>query len=290
MTLLPKEPNAGWIWLDGAIVPWADATLPVLSHGLHYASAVFEGLGLYNGKIFKLTEHSERLKTSAEIMDFSIPYSIAEIDRACPEVARANKLQNGYVRPIAWRGGEQMGISAQRTKIHLAIAAWQGGSYFSHDLFENGIRLTAAPYRRPAPDSVPWAAKAAGLYMICTLSKHYAEAQGAHDALMLDHEGYVAEATGANIFMVKEGKLYTPIADSFLSGITRQTVIHLARQHSLEVYEQKISPADLQTADEIFLTGTAAEITAVGMIGDRQFPVGAITRLIREEYAALVRS
>jgi branched-chain amino acid aminotransferase len=279
----------GFIWMDGKIVPWREATIHVLTHGLHYASAVFEGNRLYNGAIFKLTRHSERLHKSAEIMGFQLPYSVAEIDAACNEVCRLNNLVNGYVRPVAWRGSEQMGVSAQQSKIHMAIAAWEWPSYFSPELREKGIRLVPAKYRRPAPDAAPTQAKAAGLYMICTISKHEAEAQGAQDAMMLDHNGNVAEATGANFFMVKEGRLHTPPPDSFLNGITRQTVMELAKKRGIEVVEKVFAPEELKTADEVFLTGTAAEVTAVGQIGDLTFTVGNITRTLRDDYERLVK-
>jgi branched-chain amino acid aminotransferase len=279
----------GFIWMDGHMVPWRDAKLHVLSHGLHYASSVFEGDRLYNGHIFKLTEHSERLRNSARIMGFEVPYSTAELDAACMAVVKANNLVDGYVRPLAWRGSEQLGVSAQQTKIHVAIAAWEWPSYFSPELREKGIRLVPAKYRRPAPDTAPTQAKAAGLYMICTISKHAAEAEGAHDALMLDYRGQVAEATGANLFMAKDGKLHTPVPDCFLNGLTRQTVIELAKKRGIEVIERGFMPEELMQADEIFLTGTAAEVTAVGQIGQNLFNVGNITRQLRDDYEVLVK-
>ena len=289
MVLVPMDDRDGFIWIDGRMVPWREATLHVLSHGLHYASAVFEGDRSYNGTIFKLTEHSERLRQSARLMGFEIPYTTAVIDEACNAVVKANNLSNGYVRPIAWRGSEQMGVSAPQSTIHVAIAAWEWPSYFSPELREQGIRLAHAKYRRPAPDSAPTQAKAAGLYMICTISKHAAEAEGAQDALMLDHEGRVAEATGANLFMVKDGKLHTPVPDSFLNGITRQTIIGLAARRGLEVVERGFMAEELMQADEIFLTGTAAEVTAVGQIGEHGFKVGNVTRQLRDDYELLVK-
>ena len=289
MALVPMDDRDGFIWLDGRMVPWREATLHVLTHGLHYASAVFEGNRLYNGTIFKLTRHSERLRKSGEIMGFDIPYSVAELNAACNAVVKANNLTDGYVRPVAWRGSEQLGVSPQHTKIHVAIAAWEWPSYFSPELRENGIRLVHAKYRRPAPDCAPTQAKAAGLYMICTLSKQEAEAQGAQDALMLDYRGQVAEATGANLFMVREGKLHTPVPDCFLNGLTRQTVIELARTRGIEVIERGFMPEELMQADEVFLTGSAAEVTAVGEIAGQHYKVGAMTRQLRDDYEMLVK-
>ena len=279
----------GSIWTDGRLTPWRDARLHVLTHGLHYASAVFEGQRAYGGEVFKLTKHTERLHSSAAAMGFDIPWSVREIDDACREVLAANKISDGYVRPIAWRGAEMMGVSAQNNTIHLSIAAWPWPSYFSPEARESGIKLTTAAWRRPAPESAPVHAKAAGLYMICTLSKHQAERQGFEDALMLDYRGRVAEATGANIFLGIDGVLHTPDPDCFLDGITRRTVIQLARARGYEVVERAILPAELADAQEVFLTGTAAEVTPVGRIDDYRFQVGAMTRQLREDYEALVR-
>ena len=289
MTLIPMDDRDGFIWLDGKMVPWREAKLHVLTHGLHYASSVFEGERCYNGRIFKLTEHSERLRKSAEFLGFALPYSVAQIDAACNEVVAKNNLEDAYVRPIAWRGSEQLGVAAQETKIHVAIAAWAWPSYFSPEMREKGIRLVDAKYRRAPPDCVPAQAKAGGLYMICTISKHEAEAQGANDALMLDYRGQVAESTGTNLFMVKEGKLHTPVPECFLNGITRQTVIELARKRGIEVIERGFMPDELNAADEVFLTGTAAEVTAVGRINDATFTVGNVTRQLRADYEALVK-
>ena len=257
----------------------------VLTHGLHYASCVFEGERSYNGKIFKLTEHTERLVKSAEILGFEIPFSVAEIDAACNEVCRVNNIVDGYVRPVAWRGSEMMGVSAQQNTIHLAIAAWPWPSYFSPEARMKGIRLKIADWRRPAPETAPVSSKAAGLYMICTMSKHKAEAEGYDDALMLDWRGQIAEATGANIFLIfGDGKLHTPTPDCFLDGITRRTVIDLAKARGLEVIERAIMPEELKDATEVFLTGTAAEVTPVGEIDGNKFKVGEISQWMMEDY------
>ena len=285
----PFDDRDGVIWFNGEMVPWRDAKLHVLSHALHYASAVFEGERCYGGKIFKLTEHSERLAFSAGELGFELPYSIAEIDAACIAVCEANDIVDGYVRPFAWRGSEMMGVSAQETRINVAIAAWAWPSYFSPEARMKGIRLKTSKWRRPSPETEPVHAKAAGLYMICTLSKHAAEAEGYDDCLMLDWRGQVAEATGANIFMVMgDGKLHTPTPDCFLDGITRQTVIDLARERGIEVIERVIMPDELKNATEIFLTGTAAEVTPVGEIDDLKFTVGDITRWMMEDYDKVV--
>ncbi|MEE8393232.1 MAG: branched-chain amino acid aminotransferase, partial [Rhodospirillales bacterium] len=255
----------GLIWYDGEMVDWRDATVHVLTHALHYASSVFEGERVYGGEIYKLTEHSERLGFSAGVLGFDIPYSADAIDAACREVVEANNITDGYVRPVAWRGSEMMGISAQKNTIHLAIATWPWPSYFSPEALAKGIRMKTSKWLRPAPQTAPVLAKAAGLYMICTLAKHAAEAEGFEDALMLDWQGNVAEATGANIFMVfGDNKLHTPAPGHFLDGITRRTVIGLARQRSIEVIERTIKPDELAGATEVFLTGTAAEVTPVG--------------------------
>ena len=285
----PFDDRDGVIWFNGEMVPWRDAKLHVLSHALHYASAVFEGERCYGGKIFKLTEHSERLAFSAGELGFELPYSVAEIDAACIAVCQANDIVDGYIRPFAWRGSEMMGVSAQQTRINVAIAAWAWPSYFSPEARMKGIRLKTSKWRRPSPETEPVHAKAAGLYMICTLSKHAAEAEGFDDCLMLDWRGQVAEATGANIFFVMgDGKLHTPTPDCFLDGITRQTVIELAKERGIEVIEHVIMPDELKNATEIFLTGTAAEVTPVGAIDDLKFTVGNITRWMMEDYDKVV--
>jgi len=278
----------GVIWYDGKLVPWQDANLHVLSHGLHYASCVFEGERAYGGEIFKCTEHSERLKRSAEILDFTIPYSIAEIDAAKRLVVEKNGKKNAYVRPVAWRGSEMMGVSAQSNTIHLAIATWEWPSYFDPAERLKGIRLDLADYRRPDPKTAPCLAKAAGLYMICTVSKHKAERKGYADAMMLDWLGRVAECTGANIFFVKDGKIHTPIADCFLAGITRQTAIDLAKKRGVEVIERRIMPDELSGFSECYITGTAAEVTPVSEIAQWRFTPGAITKQLMDDYTAEV--
>jgi len=278
----------GFIWLNGTLVLWNDARLHVLTHGLHYASAVFEGMRAYDGEIFKLSEHSQRLHKSAKILDFEIPYSVAELDKAAREVVRANKLTDAYVRPIAWRGSEQMGVAAQKTKTNVAIAAWDWGSYFDPAARAKGLRLKFADYRRPDPRTAPVESKASGLYMICTIEKHKAEREGYNDALMLDWRGQVAEATGANIFLVKDGVLHTPLPDCFLDGITRRTVIGLAKQRGLKVIERPILPEELGGFSECFITGTAAEVTPVAEIGQYKFAIGDITRTLMDDFTALV--
>jgi branched-chain amino acid aminotransferase len=281
----PFDDRDGVIWFNGELIPWRDAKLHVLSHALHYASSVFEGERSYAGNIFKLTEHSERLAFSANALGFELPYSVAEIDAACIETCKANNIVDGYVRPIAWRGSEMMGVSAQATRINVAIAAWAWPSYFSPEARMKGIRLKTSKWRRPSPETEPVHAKAAGLYMICTLSKHDAEAEGYDDCLMLDWRGRIAEATGANIFLVfGDGKLHTPTPDCFLDGITRRTVIDLAAKRGIEVIERAIMPDELKDATEIFLTGTAAEVTPVGEIDDLKFTVGDISRWMMDDY------
>ena len=275
----------GQIWYDGQMGLWRDANVHVLTHGLHYASCVFEGERSYNGRIFKLREHTDRLLKSARILGFDIPYSAEQIDAACNEVCKVNDIVDGYIRPISWRGSEMMGVSAQENTIHLAIAAWPWPSYFSPEARMKGIRLKTSEWRRPAPETAPTDSKAAGLYMICTMSKHAAEAEGYDDALMLDWRGQVAEATGANIFLVfNDGKLHTPTPDCFLNGITRQTVIGLAQAREIEVIERTIMPEELADATEVFLTGTAAEVTPVGEIDDNKFTVGDISRWLMDDY------
>ncbi|MHA7062516.1 branched-chain amino acid aminotransferase [Azospirillum argentinense] len=289
MSILPFDDRDGVIWYDGALVPWRDANLHVLSHGLHYASCVFEGERVYNGTVFKLTEHSERLAASARILGFELPYSVAEIDAATNETVKAMGFTDAYVRPVAWRGSEMMGVAAQSSRIHVAIAVWQWPSYFSPEAKMAGIKLTWSRWRRPAPDMAPTASKAAGLYMICTLSKHEAEAEGYQDALMLDYRGYLAEATGANLFLVMDGKIHTPKPDCFLDGITRRTVIDLAKARGIEVIERHIQPDELANTQEVFLTGTAAEVTPVGQIGDHRFTPGRVCETLVKDYDALVR-
>ena len=288
MTLVPFDDRDGVIWLDGVLVPWREAKLHVLSHGLHYASGVFEGERAYSGNIFKLREHSERLIRSGEILGFKIPYSADQIDAACREVVSANGLVDAYVRPIAWRGSEQLSVSAPQTTIHLAIACWAWPNLFGADRMK-GVRLGMAKWRRPHPQTAPTASKAAGLYMIGTMSRHAAEEEGFDDALMLDWRGLVAEATGANLFLVMDGEVHTPVPDCFLDGITRRTVMTLARQRQMKVVERVIEEAELGRASEAFLAGTAAEVTPVRQIGAHQYVPGPITETLVADYHALVR-
>jgi branched-chain amino acid aminotransferase len=288
MTVTPYDKREGFIWMNGELLPWCDARVHLLTHALHYGSAVFEGERVYDGEIFKLTEHSMRLHESAKGLDFEIPFSVAEIDKASREVVRANKLVDGYVRPIAWRGSEQMGVAAQATKINLAIAAWDWGSYFDPAARQKGLRLAIGHYLRPDPRTAPVKSKATGLYMICTIEKHRAERAGYNDALMLDWRGQIAEATGANIFFIKDGVLHTPLPDCFLDGITRRTVIGLAKQRGLKVIERAMMPEEMAEFSECFITGTAAEVTPVSEIGPYKFKVGDITRNLMSDYAALV--
>jgi len=278
----------GWIWFDGKMVPWREANVHILTHALHYASAVFEGQRAYNGTIFKLSEHSARLRNSAAILGYDLPWSVAEIDAACNETVAANGLTDAYVRPIAWRGSEQMGVSAQKTKPHLAIACWEWGKYFDPALAAKGIRLDIAEWRRPAPYTAPTASKASGLYMIATMSKHRAEDRGFNDALMFDWRGQVAEATGANAFFVRDGVIHTPTPDCFLNGITRRTVIDLAKQRGVEVIERTIWPEELETFQQMFLTGSAAEVTHVASAGPWNFEVGELSRQLASDYDYLV--
>ena len=284
MSAQPFDDRDGTIWYDGKLIPWRTANLHVLSHALHYASAVFEGERVYGGQVFKLTEHSERLRNSARLLDFEIPYSTAEIDAATNLVVKDNKVVDGYIRPIAWRGSEMMGVSAQSSKIHLAIAFWTWPSYFSPEAKMKGIRLQVSDWRRPDPRTAPTASKAAGLYMICTLSKHKAEREGFDDAIMYDWRGQIAEATGANVFFVKDGKLHTPKPDCFLDGITRRTVMDLARRRGIEVVERAIMPEEMAGFSECFLTGTAAEVTPVGQIGEYKFTPGQVCRTLIEDF------
>lgn len=286
---LPYDSFDGVIWMNGEMVNWPDAKLHVLSHGLHYASCVFEGERMYGGEIFKLREHTERLFASAEVLGFKIPYTMEEIDQACRDACSRRNLTEAYVRPVAWRGSEQMGVSAQNNKINVAVAAWDWGSYFDPAERLKGIRLAIAQYRRPDPRTAPAKAKAAGLYMICTLEKHRAEAAGYADALMFDWRDHVAEATGANVFFVKEGVLHTPIPDCFLDGITRRTVIDLAHKRQMQVVERTILPDELDDFSECFITGTAAEVTPVSEIGPHKFTPGQISETLLNDYMALVR-
>jgi branched-chain amino acid aminotransferase len=290
MATVPFDDRDGIIWYDGKTMPWRDAKVHVLNHGLHYASCVFEGERVYEGRIFKHREHVARLFKSAELLGFSIPYAPAEIERICDDLAKAGNIVNGYVRPFAWRGSEMMAVSAQTTKIHVAAAVWEWPSYFTPEARMRGLRLTKALYSRPSPTTAPVHAKASGLYMICTLSKHVAEAQGFDDALMLDYRGRIAESTGANIFLVQKGELHTPEADCFLNGITRQTVIELAKRRGIKVIERGIMPEELIKTDEVFLTGTAAEVTPVQSIDDYKFTVGSVTRALAEDYDREVRA
>lgn len=274
----------GWIWFDGKLVPWREANVHILTHALHYASSVFEGQRAYGGTIFKLTEHSKRLHESARILGFEIPWSVEEVDAACIAVLEANTLVDAYMRPVAWRGSEQMGVTARGTKPHLAIAAWEWGKYFDPALAEKGIRLDIARYRRPAPYTAPVHSKAAGLYMIATLSRQQAEERGYDDALMLDWRGQVAEATGANVFFVRDGAVHTPTPDCFLDGITRRTVMDLARNRGVEVVERAIWPEELESFEQMFLTGSAAEVTFVRSAGPWSFEVGDLSRQLARDY------
>lgn len=284
MSVIPFDQREGFIWYDGGLVPWQDAKLHVLSHGLHYASCVFEGERAYGGEIFKSTAHSERLKRSAELLDFEIPYSVAEIDAAKRLTLDRSGLKDAYIRPVAWRGSEMMGVSAQDNTIHLAIAVWEWPSYYDTAQKMKGIRIDLAAYRRPDPATAPTTSKAAGLYMICTISKHRAERRGYADALMLDWQGRVAECTGANVFFIRDGAIHTPIADCFLAGITRQTVIELARRRGFEVIERRIMPDELEGFNECFITGSAAEVTPVSEIGPWRFQPGNMSRVLMEDY------
>jgi len=278
----------GWIWLDGKLVPWREANIHVLTHALHYASSVFEGQRIYGGKIFKLSEHSARLRKSASILGFELPWSVEQIDQACRETMQANDLMDGYMRPVAWRGSEQMGVAAQRTQPHMAVACWNWGAYFGEEAIRKGLRLDISPWRRPAPYTAPTESKAAGLYMICTMAKHAAADRGYDDALMFDWRGKVAEATGANAFFVRDGALHTPTPDCFLDGITRRTVMDLARRRGIEVVERTIWPEELESFEQFFLTGSAAEVTPVAQAGPWSFEVGDLTMQLRKDYLDLV--
>ena len=290
MESIPYDKRSGKIWFNGKAVNWEEANIHVLNHGLHYASCVFEGERVYDGEIFKLEEHTERLFYSAKRMGIEVPYKQKEINEACKNIVNIQKVKNGYVRPVIWRGSEMMAISAQKNKIHVAIATWEWGSYFDPKLKLKGIRLNISSWRRPNPNSVPWDTKAAGLYMICTLSKHEAESKGYTDSLMLDHENNIAEATGANIFFKnKIGELHTPLPDSFLDGITRREVIKIAKSKGVKVIERKIKPEEMEKFDGCFLTGTAAEVTPVSEINEYKFKTCNIINDLKDSYQILVR-
>ena len=289
MSIVPFDQRDGVIWFNGAFVPWKEAKVHVLTHALHYASAVFEGERAYGGRIFKLNDHTERLFASAEMLDMVIPYTVAEINGACEETLKRQGFVDAYVRPIAWRGSELMGVAAQGARINVAIAIWQWPSYFDPKQLEKGIRLDIAKWKRPDPATAPCKAKAVGLYAICTLSKHDAERKGYADAMMLDWRGQVAECTGANIFFVKDGEIHTPTPDCFLDGITRRTVMDLARKRQIKVHERKIMPEELAGFEQCFIVGTAAEVTPVGEIGPYNFTVGEIARTLRSDYLAAVQ-
>ncbi len=280
----------GTIWMDGRLIDWRDANVHILTHAMHYASSVFEGERAYGGRIFKSRLHSERLHNSANLIDFDIPWTVDEIEKAKRDVLKANGLKDAYVRAVAWRGaGEDMGVASARNPVRMAIATWEWGNYYG-DAKYNGARLDISKWKRPSPETIPCAAKAAGLYMICTMSKHAAEARGCSDAMMFDYRGYVAEATGANIFFVRNGEVHTPTPDCFLNGLTRQTVIGMLQERGIAVHERHIMPEELEGFEQCWLTGTAAEVTPVGQIGDWHFDVGALTREISDGYEKLVRA
>ncbi|MDO6799939.1 branched-chain amino acid aminotransferase [Shimia thalassica] len=280
----------GKIWMDGTLVDWRDANVHILTHAMHYASSVFEGERAYNGKIFKSREHSERLLVSGKLIDMDIPWTVDQIEAAKEETLKANGLTDAYVRAVAWRGaGEDMGVASAKNPVRLAVAVWEWGAYYG-DAKMKGAKLDIAQWKRPSPETIPTAAKAAGLYMICTISKHAAEAKGCSDALFMDYRGYVAEATGANVFFVKDGEVHTPIPDAILNGITRQTIIAMLKDKGVVVHERHIMPEEMADFEQCFLTGTAAEVTPVGQIGDYTFEVGALTRDVSESYERLVRA
>lgn len=290
MTIIPFDDRDGVIWMNGKMVPWREAKTHVLNHGLHYASSVFEGERVYSKNVFKIKEHGLRLHRSANMLDFEIPYSANVLDEATREVVKAQGVENGYVRRVAWRGSEMMAISAQHNTVHVAIACWAWPNMYRDASKDQGVRLKTSAWRRPSPDMAPCHSKAAGLYMICTMSKHAAEREGYHDALMLDYRGYIAEATGANIFLIIDGAIHTPTPDCFLDGITRQTIIGLAKARGYQVIERHIMPDEVAKASEVFLTGTAAEITPVGEIDGKMFEVGNITKTMIADYHALVNA
>lgn len=289
VAIIPFDQRDGSLWYDGKLVPWREAKTHVLTHGLHYASSVFEGVRMYGGRIYKLEEHTRRLFESARILDMKIPFSEDEIKRACMEACEVQGFKDAYLRPVVFRGSEMMSVAAPGSKIHVAIAAWEWGSYFHPNDKMKGIRLAMSEWKRPAPDTIPWKSKAAGLYMICTLSKHAAERNGYHDALMLDYRGLVAEATGANVFFAKEGKLHTPVPDCFLDGITRRTIVALAKARQIPVIERQIKPEELSSFEECFLCGTAAEVTPVSEIAPHRYTPGKICETLLNDYADEVR-
>ena len=289
MALVPFDDRDGWIWMDGDFVPWREAKTHVLTHALHYGSSVFEGERMYGGEIFKLTEHSERLARSAELLDFTLPYTVAEIDQACKDTCARMGMQDAYVRPVAYLGPEQTSVSALNNKVHVAIAVWDWPSYFDPEVKKKGIRLEWAKWRRPDPATAPTTAKAAGLYMICTMSKNAAERRGFSDAMMLDWRGYVAEATGANVFFVQDGVIHTPDVTHILNGITRQTVVDIAQAKGIEVVVRHILPEELSTFSECFLTGSAAEVTPVQSIGEYTFTPGDLSLTLMDDYGKMVR-
>lgn len=290
MALLPYDDRDGQIWFNGELVPWRDARVHVLTHGLHYGSCVFEGERVYGGTIFRLREHSQRLIDSGHMLGFEIPYSVEEIDDACNQTVAAMGLSDAYVRPVAWRGSEMMGVSAQHNRINMAIAVWEWPSYFDPAQKLRGLRLDISKWKRPAPDTAPAKAKAAGLYMICTMSKHEAERKGFADALMFDYRGQVAEATGANVFFIKDGVIHTPTPDCFLDGITRRAVMELARKRNIEIVERAIMPEEMEGFEQCFITGTAAEVTPVSEIGPYNFEVGEIIKTLMSDFEKLVRA
>ncbi|MGB4100480.1 MAG: branched-chain amino acid aminotransferase [Alphaproteobacteria bacterium] len=290
MPLIPFDDRDGQIWYNGKLVPWRDAKVHVLNHGLHYGSSVFEGERAYGGKIFKLREHTERLENSAGLLGFKLPFTRDQLEAATQELIKVNNITDGYIRPVAFRGSEQMAVAARQTKIHVAIATWEWPPFFRDAANAGGVRLRTSRWARPAPNTAPTASKAAGIYMIATISKHEAEDAGYTDALMLDFRGLVAESTGSNIFLVMDGKLHTPIPDCFLNGITRQTVIGLAKKRSIDVIERQIKPEEIKHAQEVFLCGTAAEVTGVSQIDDMRFQIGAMTETLSADYLNLVRA
>ncbi len=289
MAALPYDDRDGWIWMDGQYLPWRDCNVHILTHAMHYAGAAFEGQRAYSGRIFKLEEHTDRLFRSANILGYEVPFSKQEINDACNELVVKNGFVDAYCRPLVWRGSEMMGVSAQQNTIHAAVAVWEWPSYFSPEARLRGLRLDISEWRRPAPDTAPTDAKASGLYMICTMSKHSAESKGFDDALMYDYRGHVAEATGANIFFVQNGELHTPTPDCFLDGITRRTVIDLARKRNIKVIERTIMPEEMAGFEQAFLTGTAAEVTPLSEIGPYRFEVGEITKALMFDYDEIVR-
>lgn len=290
MSTQPFDDRPGFIWMNGEMVPWKEATLHVLSHALHYASSVFEGQRAYNGTVFRLQEHTERLHASADQLGFEIPFTVDEINQACRDILKKQGLVDAYMRPVAWRGSEMMGVSAQETKINLAIAVWEWPSYFDPEERLKGIRMNISKWKRPSPETIPCKAKAAGLYMICTLSKHDAEREGYADSMMMDYRGRIAEATGANVFFRQGDQLHTPTPDCFLDGITRQTVIGLAQARGVEVIERAIMPDEMEGFEECFITGTAAEVTPVSEIGPYRFTPGELSKNLMDDYTKLVNS